>query len=196
MLILVCAALWLAGSEPGTGVVYAANPRIETYRTDRDEYSMKAAFLVHFVYYTEWPKDAFKHKDDPILVTVVGRDPFGTKLEDTFEGRELHGRRLEVKRIAALPEKLPLETHVAFCALRSAKERKAFLEAMHGRPVLTVGEFEDFAADGAAINFYLEKLKVRFEINRKPFERGELKVSSELLKLARLVEERKPEKKS
>ena len=196
MLMLVCAALWVAGSQPGTGVAYASNPRTSTYSSERDEYSMKAAFLVHFVYYTEWPKEAFKNEDEPIRIMVVGRDPFGTKLEDTFEGRELHGRRLVVERMASLPEGKPLKAHVVFCALRSAAERKAFLKAMRGRSILTIGEVEDFAADGAAINFYLEKLKVRFEINRKAFERGDLKVSSELLKLARLVEEREPEKKS
>ncbi len=195
MAMLACAALWIAGSEPSAGVVFASNPRTETYSTERDEYSMKAAFLVHFAYYTEWPNDAFEDEDDPIVITVVGRDPFGTKLEDTFEGRELHGRGLVVERIASLPEDEPLKAHVVYCALRSAKKRKALFEAMRERPILTIGEARDFAAGGAAINFYLEKHRVRFQINRQALERGELEVSSELLKLARPIEERKPEDK-
>ena len=61
-----------------------------------------------------------------------------------------------------------------------------------GAPVLTVGDSAGFCQRGGAINFYLEDGKVRFEMNLDVIERLGLRVSSSLMRLARLVREQPP----
>jgi hypothetical protein len=67
---------------------------------------------------------------------------------------------------------------------------KAVLDSLAGRSVLTVGESKGFAARGGIVNFVLEDGRVRFEINHTAAIRANLKISSELLQVATIVESR------
>jgi hypothetical protein len=64
---------------------------------------------------------------------------------------------------------------------------RSILRALKGTGILTIGDFEGFAEQGGAFNFYLEEGKVRFEINDCAARRENLKISSKLLRLARIV---------
>ena len=50
------------------------------------EYRIKAVFLFNFVQFVEWPPDAFASSTAPIVICVVGADPFGEALDQTVEG--------------------------------------------------------------------------------------------------------------
>jgi hypothetical protein len=60
-------------------------------------------------------------------------------------------------------------------------------------PILTVGETEHFIETGGIINFLMEDNKVRFEINDVAAKKSKLKISSQLLRLAKRVVEEGPE---
>jgi hypothetical protein len=154
------------------------------------EYKVKSAFLFNFIRFTTWPKGVFEKRDSPIVMTVVGKDPFGEVLEETFRGKELHGRSIAIKRTAAVQG--CKDAHLVFAGKLSEKERAKLLEFCAGRPVLLVGEANGFAQDGASVNFYVDQRKVRFEINTQSTKEAGLTLSSEILKLARIVETRRP----
>ena len=130
----------------------AASP-LHNGSTEEPEYPLKAAFLLHFIRYTTWPKASFRDDTSPIVVTVVGKDPFGDVLENTFRGEEAHGRKLQVARTKEVPAEVT--GHVVFCAELSKAERELLLERCDKRAVLLIGETKDFAQRGACINFYL-----------------------------------------
>ena len=66
--------------------------------TPSDEYQIKAACLLNFAQFIEWPAAAFPASETPITVGVLGDDPFGPILEQTFQDESVQGRKLVVKR--------------------------------------------------------------------------------------------------
>ncbi len=186
--LLVVAGLWLAHA----GVLSAAPPRgAGTSDEEVEEYRVKAASLVHFIHYTVWPKSAFEREDSPFVVLVIGEDPFGEALEQSFEGKKGAGRPIRVVRSANL-EQLP-RAHLIFLARSHHKEIAKLLAGPAGKASLVVGDTEGLAEDGAHVNFYLKAKRLGFEVNTEAVKRSDLTISPEMLKLARIVKDRKKE---
>jgi len=153
---------------------------------DAPEYEIKAAFLYNFVAFVEWPSTAFADKDSPLVVGVMGEDPFGQTLENTFRGKIVGGRRIAVKR-SQDPKQLG-DCHLVFVPGSSPERSAKTLQSLKGSSTLTVGEHAGFAAMGGCLNFFIDGKKVRFEYNPTAAKRAGLQVSSKLLRLARVVE--------
>lgn len=185
--IPILALLALVG-QAGMGSVLASSAEVEAVsngKGDVAEYSLKAAFLYNFIRFTTWPKERFENESSPIVLMVVGKDPFGEILDETFAGKKVGGRRVELRRVAKLPKEP--DCHLLFVTGMNAKDRRALLERCRSRSILVVGEDEGFGEEGACANFYVEKNKVRFEINPDEVKAQKLTISSELLKLAKIV---------
>jgi hypothetical protein len=171
---------WLAllALAVAAGHVYAAGPVA-------DEYPVKAAFLLNFAKFVEWPSNAFKGPDDPIAICVLGQNPFGSALEDVVRNKTVVNRAFVVREISNGQE--ANKCHIVFV---SAPERKRFrflLEQLRGRSILTVGELDDLAGNGGIINFKLKDARVRIEIDTGAAERAGLHISSKLLSLAEIA---------
>jgi hypothetical protein len=149
------------------------------------EYRIKAAFLYNFIRYTTWPKESFERKDQPIEILVVGKDPFGGVLEATFRDKTLHGRKVSFQRAEKVPKEI--SSHLVFCCGLSSARLAELLALCKGSPVLLVGDEEGLAERGTCASFYIDDNKVRFAINMEAAKRNRLAISSELLKLARIV---------
>jgi hypothetical protein len=150
-----------------------------------DEYRVKAAFLYNFAKFVEWPVGSFKNAEDPIIICVFG-NPFGDRLENTVNGKEIDGRRLIVRQISDISEFAGC--HILFVAT-DKKRMTDLLGSVKASPILTIGEARNFAEAGGVIGFKLESGKVRLQINIYAAERAHLRVSSKLLGLAEIVKE-------
>jgi len=148
------------------------------------EYEVKAAFLLNFTKFTEWPAGAFANPDSPLTICILGQDPYGRALDDVVQGEQVNGHKLAVRRISENPE--PQACQVVFIG-NGEKEIRRILGGL-GRGVLTAGEGRDFIRDGGIIAFVLENRRVRFDINQSAAEAAGLKLSSQLLSVARSVE--------
>ena len=80
--------------------------------------------------------------------------------------------------------------HIMFVGEVGKAELEKILEHTKDESVLVVGEEPGFAASKGVINFIIEKKRVRFEINPSAVKRARLVLSSELLKLAKIVEDK------
>jgi len=149
------------------------------------EYRIKAAFLYNFTLYTEWPAASFPKADSPIMLAVVGEDPFGTELDAAVRGKTVRGRAIEVRRYAEAADALPC--HLLILDSAHARNLPQLLRRLEEPLPLTVGETEDFTRVGGAIRFFIEGNKVRFEVNTDAVARARVKMSSKLLSLARVV---------
>jgi hypothetical protein len=145
------------------------------------EYRVKAAYLLNFARYAEWPPAAFASPMSPITICLFGRDPFGRQLDETLVRRRVSGRLFRVVRSARPGGEV---CHVAFLGQPSAAVREAWLKALQGEPTLTVGETAEFARAGGMIGFVLADETVRFEINVDAVETAGLQISSRVLTLA------------
>ena len=148
------------------------------------EYEVKAAFLLNFTKFVEWPAAAFEKPDSPLTVCILGDDPFGRTLDQLVEGERVNGRKLAVERIRRHPR--PKSCQVLFVA-RSEKEVPAILSEI-GPGVLTVGDREGFLREGGIIAFVIEGRHVRFDINQRAASGASLTISSRLLNVARSVQ--------
>jgi YfiR/HmsC-like len=146
------------------------------------EYDVKAAFLYNFTKFVEWPPGAFPAESSQLKVCVLGDNPFGKSLESVIAGEEVQGRKLQLWQMDILHS--PDFCHILFISQSERARIPEVLTAVQGSPVLTVSETDGFLEKGGTINFKIQEGKVRFEINLGAVERGGLKMSSKLLRLA------------
>jgi len=173
LLGFVC--LWLAGN----GLVGAEKS------AGVGEYQVKAAYLYNFTKFTDWPASAFASPNAPMVIGIVGEDPFGKTMDDVVSGEIVRDHPLVVKRLR--PDEDLRSCHVLFISRSESKQLPALLEKLKGSPVLTAGDTSDFAEQGGMVNFLLDQKTVKLEINQAAVEAAGLQISGKLLKLARIV---------
>ena len=149
------------------------------------EYDLKAAFLFNFTHFVDWPSEAFADDNAPIVIGILGDDPFGPVLDRIIEGETIKNRKLVVKRSRRIQD---LRTcHVLFISKSEKGRIGQILTTLDGASVFTVGEVEGFARRGGITNLFLQGNKVRFEINIEVAKRKGLKISAQLLALGTVV---------
>lgn len=149
------------------------------------EYEIKAAFLYNFARYVEWPPGTLPAASDAFVVTVLGEDPFGEALDAIVRDRTIRDRRLTVRRVARVED--VGESQILFISRSESDDVPRILQRLETAPILTVGETPQFAERGGMIRFRREGERIGFDINVASTERAGLRVSSQLLKLARIV---------
>ena len=149
------------------------------------ERKIQAGYLLNFARYVEWPPAAFANSVSPVCIGVLGEDPFGGFLDDTVRGEMVRGHPIVVRRERS-PDALR-DCHIVFIAVADSEKQGQFLASFSGKPILTVGNENGFAARGGIVNFFLENERVRFEISRAASQRSGLKMHPQLLRLARVV---------
>jgi hypothetical protein len=172
-LALLLLALLVAAPAPG---VEAPPP---------DEYQVKAAFVVGFARFVEWPAEAFGAPHAPIVVGVAGAGAFGGDLERAAAGRGAQGRPFVVKRFERVGELEPC--HILF--VHRGEDPRRWLSALRerqGSGTLTVGEGDEFGRHGV-IALVIEDRRIRLAVNLEAASAARLKISSKLLALARIV---------
>jgi hypothetical protein len=148
------------------------------------EYLVKAAFLYNFAKFVDWPSSAFKNDSAPLTLCILGRDPFGEAL-DSLKDKTVKGRALVVRRSSRVED--VDECHMLFISPSEKGDLKQILSTLKNSAILTVSELEGFGSMEGMINFVMAEKKVQFEINPDAAQRRGLRISSQLLKLARIV---------
>ncbi len=149
------------------------------------EYQLKAVFLFNFAQFVEWPEAAFDDATDELKICVLGEDPFGTELEAVMEGERIGGRPIGIERVPA--GETAAHCHLVYVNQNAESDLRQTLQALNGKPVLTVGETEAFTASGGIIRFFTEDNKVRLRINPRAAEQSHLRLSSKLLRSSQIV---------
>lgn len=177
---------WLAGmlalallAGSGLGLAQSGSP------VRFSEYDVKAAFLLNFLQFVEWPAAGTTNASTPMVIGVLGDYPFGTALDETIKGETVQGRPLTIRRARQVTELK--ECQLVFVC-RSEKPRiREILAALRGGCALTVSDVEQFCQHGGIIGLVNEGGRIRFEINQAAAEQSNIKISSKLLRLARLT---------
>jgi len=148
------------------------------------EYQVKAAFLYNFVQFVDWPARAFASEQEPITIGIVGHDPFQGVLDQIVADKRVNGRELVVRRFQGAGDLG--RCHLLFVGGAEAERAAAVIAKGRAMGALTVGEPEQFTRAGGVIRLFTEDNRVRFEVNLDAAEQAQLKISSKLLKLARI----------
>lgn len=146
------------------------------------EYQIKAAFLFHFAQFVDWPARKFTEPDSPLIIGIVGADPFGGLLEEAVQDKQILDHTVVVRHIDSMQELR--KCHIIFVCRSEADRLAPILAEVRGDNVLTVGETDQFISRGGMINFVMVGDTVRFQINDSAARHAGLKISSKLSSLA------------
>jgi hypothetical protein len=164
-----------------------ASPNAFSQKEESSEYTVKLAFLYNFTKFVEWPPDSYRAPSSPLLICVVGHDPFSQVLEAELRTKNVEGHPVEVRSLKP-NDKLNL-CQIVFVPATEKQHADRIVSGLKGSNTLTVGETDGFAVQGGIINLTVEANKVHFEINRLAAARAGLKISSRLLSIAKIVQE-------
>jgi hypothetical protein len=145
---------------------------------------LKAVFLFNFAQFVEWPASGFASTNSPLVIGVLGTDPFGKVLDDVLRNERARNRRLTLERYKRLSD---IERcHILYISKSEQAHMDEILAAFRGKPVLTVAETDDFAREGGIIQLITDR-KVRLRINHKAAKASGLSISAKMLQLAEVI---------
>ncbi|HTQ30471.1 MAG TPA: YfiR family protein [Opitutaceae bacterium] len=171
----VLAAIFVLG-----GLRAAADPEPATR-----EYQIKAVFLFNFVQFVDWPPQAFPQPQSPLVIGILGEDPFDSYIDEAVRGEKVNDHPLVVQRYRR-PEDIG-PCHVLFISRSETGHLAHVLTSLKGRSILTVGDMAGFAERGGMIRFVTENNKIRLQINVDAARAADLTISSKLLEPAQIV---------
>ncbi|MDA0334673.1 MAG: YfiR family protein [bacterium] len=167
-----CLGLLLCAAEPSAA------------QDKPSEYQVKAAFLLNFARFVEWPEGT---NQDTLRIGIVGTDPFGDAFQ-TILGQSPGGQPVQVMHPAAA-DLSAVDCHILFVSNSASRELDRILLQTHHGPMLTVGDMDGFARAGGMVGFILRNNKIRFQINSTAATRANLRLSAKLLRLAEIVDD-------
>ncbi len=171
--------LWLV-LAPLLGVVAALGGE------PAEEAETRSRFLVNFAQFTEWPSTAFASNKAPLIIGILGGDPFGNYLDKLAENEVVRGHHLRVLRYRKVEE---IKTcHILYISESEEPRLDHIIRATSEKPVLTVSETESSVAHGVMLRMRTEGKKVHLAINLKAAKAAHLTLKSKLLQLGQIVE--------
>ncbi|HXS21830.1 MAG TPA: YfiR family protein [Steroidobacteraceae bacterium] len=143
---------------------------------------VEAVFLFYFSQFVDWPQGAFADERSPIVIGVLGADPFDGALDQAVAGERVNGRSIIVRRLKSIAD--ATGCHILYISSSEAPQLPQILSALKGRNVLTVSDLGNFVQSGGMIRFVLIDEHVRLLINPAAAQAAGLKLSSKLLRAA------------
>ena len=146
------------------------------------EYALKAAFLYNFCQFIEWPPRTFSSANAPIVIGILGANPFGSLLMETVDGEVVRGRSIRLEHYRRIED--ARNCQILFIPERDPAQLGRIFEALSGTSVVTVGESEEFIVNGGMIALTADQNRVRLRINPAAVRAANVGMSSKLLRVA------------
>ena len=166
-------------------VLFCLGLNVARGQTVSHEYPLKAVFLFNFAQFIDWPTNAFDKPDSPLVIGVLGDDPFGTVLDDAVRDEIVNGRKFVVERYRRVED---IKTcHILFISQSETRRLDKIMAGLKGKPVLTVSDIDGSAYRGVCVRFITENNKIRLRINTDSLKEANLTMSSKLLRVAEII---------
>ena len=149
------------------------------------EYQVKAVFLFNFAQFVDWPADVFPDSATPLVIGILGNDPFGEVLDLTVRDERLRGRPFQVQRYRSVDE--IKNCHILFISRSEGARPEVILAGLKQRAILTVSDADRFAERGGMIRFVTDRSRIRLQLNLEAAQAAHLTISSKLLRVAEIV---------
>ncbi|MES2375987.1 MAG: YfiR family protein [Bacteroidota bacterium] len=148
------------------------------------EYQVKAAFLYNFTRFVSWPSSAFNSSTAPFVIGIVGRDPFGSYLEDVIDQEKVDEHPIVVQRYRDVKD--INNCQILYIPAGDDDKIKEVISAVAHQNVLTVSDADKFVNWGGVISFFKEDNKLRVQINIAAAKAAGVEISSKLLKISKI----------
>lgn len=150
------------------------------------EYQLKAVLLFRLTQFVEWPADVFATTNSPVVIGILGENPFGSAVEIAARGETAHTRPIEVRYLREANE--AADCHVLYICRSERARLREILRVVQEKSVLTVSDIENFATEpGEAVRFMSEENKIGLRINLEATKAAKLSVDARLLRMAQVT---------
>ena len=155
---------------------------------------IKAAFVVNIARFVKWPADTVHAESESIMLCVY-RDENLARSARSFNGQIVDGRQLSVQRVSTLES--ARDCGVLLVPSNHLDGYQADMQSTQAVKALTVVDQTDVdgplkRAEGTMVTLVRNKAKIGFEVNLAAVDDSGLKISSQLLRLARTVHREEP----
>ncbi|MEP7263902.1 MAG: YfiR family protein [Bacteroidota bacterium] len=147
------------------------------------EDKIKAVFIFNFTHFVEWPEETFENANDPLIIGIIGGDPFGEYINETVSGEMISGHPIVVRRYQDIRQ---IDCHILYINVKDAEEIKKIIYFTEGKNILTVSDEDNFVKWGGIVQFMEENNKIKLQINVKSAQHTKLAISSKLLSVAEI----------
>lgn len=144
---------------------------------------LRAAFVLNFLRYVDWPERVFPSPEAPLILGVPGTESVAAL--GGLAGKLVKGRPVAVRGVTSGDE--ARTCHAIYFQEQDARRDAGLLRSLQNAPVLTVGDAEGFIDIGGMIGLVHADNRLQFEVNLVAMSQAQLKASSQLLRLARTV---------
>ncbi|MEO6005081.1 MAG: YfiR family protein [Opitutus sp.] len=152
---------------------------------------VEAVYLFNFARFVNWPPEDFEGPESAVIVGILGRDPFGSFLDNVVEGERIENRSIVIRRFATVRD--IGACHILYISTSENERLDEILRALSNRHVLTVSDMQDFAHRGGIVQFLPDRERIRFRINLQRAKDSRLELSAKLLRPAEVVMHSVPE---
>lgn len=150
------------------------------------EYKLKAALIYKLTKFIEWPQLQVDQARDAFGICLLGVDNFGDAL-DALQERKAKELPIAVYRHTQ-SEAIDERCQIVFISDSKQAFMKPILQSLQARPILTLGDMEEFAVQGGILQFTRGKKRIGFLINLESAKKSQLTIAAPLLDLATLVD--------
>jgi hypothetical protein len=145
------------------------------------ENEVKAVFILNLTQFIEWPPSTFSSDKAPLIIGVLGDNPFGSYLDAAVAGEHAHGHPLTVSYYKSPEEAATCQ--VLFITSAKLNEMEKIPPALNGKSILTISDAPNFMQAGGMVRLYNKNNKINIQVNLDAAKTAKLDVSSKLLRL-------------
>jgi len=181
---LVVFCLLQGGSPPGPSRAHAkglmaAEP---TYSPE----DVKAAFLLNFGRFIEWPVEVFVRSPRQFNLCVIGPAHIVERTTQVLQNETIKERKVAV--VKRSPTEALADCQIVYITLDgNSAQVSGILLRLKAAAILSVSDHAEFIKLGGIIQFKLQAQRVGFKIYLTAAERAGLKISSKLLNVAEVI---------
>ena len=150
-------------------------------RADLSEDQAKTSLIYNLTKFVQWPQSP---ADKMLNVCVYREDTIISTLL-TLRDKTSKGLGLRIQRVDTTEESRGC--HVLFIGRGEQTNLRLLSRALRGQDTLVVSDIPDSAALGAMVEIFLDNRRIAFKLNKGTADEANLKLSSQLLSLAKVV---------
>jgi hypothetical protein len=163
-------------------VVLMIGSCLASAQTPSREYQLKAAFLFNFTRFVEWPPSSLPADETPLVIGILGANPFGSFLEELVSGEKVNGHPVIITQYKNTDD--IKKCHILFINLSDPKKQGEAIADLRAKSILMVSDNASFLGNGGMIRLFTKDNKIKMEVNVEASKAAGLIISSKLLRLA------------
>lgn len=155
--------------------------RVYADRWGTAEARLRSAFLVNFLRFTRFPPPL---DEASYFLCILGVSKFG-EVENELSSQTINDHKIVVIHLGEAPSRRTC--HILWVNAGEEEKYKDYLDSISDLPILVIGEGDAIFNFHGGISLYWDRQRLRFHVNLESITTRNLKMSSQVLRLARKI---------